>query len=363
MPDRPTGEGRMPERADWRRLIEQRRVRQHRDLLEFTRRLVILLAALVVVFVVGTVGYSLLEGPSIGYAATWTLDTVTTIGVIPQPHDTGGRVLQSLLELFGIGTLFYGLATVAEFFVSGQLNGLLSTRRTQRMIDAYKDHFIVCGYGRVGRQVVRDLRAAGVDFVVVDPNPARREPAAEDQVTLIEHSAAEDDVLVSAGIDRAAGVIACVDSDAENIFIALSARGLRSDVLIVARASREDAEQKLLRAGADRVISPYKTSGTEMARIALHPQVGGVVDVADFRIEEIAVPADSRGAGQAVNVVRGQAVIVALRRVGGGLEPQPSPQAVINAGDKVIAIGAPAAIEQLEAVFQPAGAGAGAVAP
>jgi voltage-gated potassium channel len=356
MPERPVGDGRMPERADWRRLIEQRRAREHRDLLAFTRRLLILLAALMAVFVAGTIGYAASEGTSIGYAATWTLDTVTTLGAIPAPTDTGGRVLQSLLELFGIGTLFYGLATVAEFFVSGQLNGLLSARRMQRMIDAYKDHFIVCGYGRVGRQVVHDLRAAGVDFVVVDPNPARREAAAEDGVTLIEHSPAEDDVLLSAGIERAAGVIACVDSDAENIFIALSARGLRANVLIVARASREDVEQKLLRAGANRVVSPYKTSGAEMARVALHPQVGGVVDVADFRIEEIDVPADSRGAGQAINDVRGQAVIVALRRVDGGFEPQPSPQAVINAGDKVFAIGAPAAIEQLEAVFQPTGA-------
>ncbi len=356
MAERPVFGERTPERADWRQLIEERRERQHRELRQFARRLAVLMAALLVVFVVGTVGYAASEGTSIGYAATWTLDTVTTLGVIAQPHDTGGRVLQSLLEIFGIGTLFYGLATVAEFFVSGQLSGLLSARRMQRMIDAYKDHFIVCGYGRVGRQVVRDLRAARVDFVVVDPNPARREPAAEDGVTLIEHSPAEDDVLLSAGIERAAGVIACVDSDAENMFIALSARGLREDVLIVARASREDAEQKLLRAGADRVISPYKTSGTEMARIALHPQVGGVVDVADFRIEEIEVPANCRGAGQAINDVRGQAVIVALRRVDGGLETQPSPEALINAGDKVIAIGAPDAIEQLESAFQPAGA-------
>ncbi|HWE33858.1 MAG TPA: potassium channel protein [Solirubrobacteraceae bacterium] len=356
MAERPMFDGQMPERAEWRRLIEQRRSRQHRDLLQFTRRLAILMSALLALGIAGTVGYAAIEGTSIGYAASWTLDTITTLGAIPAPTDTAGRVLQSLLELFGIGTLFYGLATVAEFFVSGQLSGLLSARRMQRMIDAYKDHYIVCGYGRVGRQVVRDLRAAGVDFVVVDPNPARRDPAAEDGVTLIEHSAAEDDVLLSAGVERAAGVIACVDSDAENIFIALSARGLRADVLIVARASREDAEQKLLRAGADRVISPYKTSGTEMARIALHPQVGGVVDVADFRIEEIEVPADCRGAGRTINEVRGQSVIVALRRVDGGLEPQPSPQAVINAGDKVIAIGAPAAIEQLEAAFQPAGA-------
>ena len=119
---------------------------------------------------------------------------------------------------------------------------------------------------------------------------------------------------MQAGIERARAVIACVDSDAENIFIALSARELRSDILIIARASAEDSEQKLIRAGADRVISPYKTTGSEMARIALHPQVGGAVEVADYRIEEIEVPASCAGVGKTIAEVRGQSVIVALRR-------------------------------------------------
>jgi voltage-gated potassium channel len=232
MAERPIFGGQLPERADLGRLLEWRRTRQHRELIAFTRRLSILMAALLAIFVAGSLGYAASEGTSIGYAAVWTLDTVTTLGTIPEPHDTGGRVLQSLLELFGIGTLFYGLATVAEFFVSGQLSGLLSARRMQRMIDAYKDHFIICGYGRVGRQVARDLRAARVDFVVVDPNPERREPAAEDGVALIEHSPAEDDVLLSAGIERAAGVIACVDSRTS------SSRSARASCARTCRSSR-----------------------------------------------------------------------------------------------------------------------------
>jgi voltage-gated potassium channel len=149
-------------------------------------------------------------------------------------------------------------------------------------------------------------------------------------------------------------VIACVDSDAENIFIALSARELRSDILIIARASAEDAEKKLLRAGADRVISPYKTSGSEMARVALHPQVAGAVTVADYRMEEIEVPAACEGVGRTIDDVRGQSVIVALRRPDGRLEPQPPPQTVINSGDMLVALGAPDALEQLEGIFQPA---------
>ncbi|MBV9837224.1 MAG: potassium channel protein [Solirubrobacterales bacterium] len=350
MPDREAGDGR--ESASQRRTLEQR-IRARRELRLFTRRLGILLTALVALIVAGSVAFSLAEHTSVAYGFFWTLDTITTLGSVKEPRDTAGRAVVVCLELFGIGTLFYGLATVAEFFVSGQLSGLLEERRTQRMIDSYSDHFIICGFGRVGRQVVRDLREAGARFVAIDHNPEHREEAQLLGVRYIESYAADDEVLLRAGIERARALIACVDSDAENIFIALTARELRSDILIIARASAEDAEKKLLRAGADRVISPYKTSGSEMARVALHPQVGGAVQVADYRLEEIDVSPGCEGVGKTIDQVRGESVIVALRRTDGRLEPQPAPHAVINAGDQVVAIGTPAALERLEAVFQP----------
>jgi voltage-gated potassium channel len=230
---------------------------------------------------------------------------------------------------------------------------LLAERRTQKMIDSYSDHYIVCGFGRVGRQVARDLRAAGTRVVVIDPNPENREPARVVDIPLIERDAADDEVLREAGIDRARGLIACVDSDAQNIFIALTARELRSDLVIIARASAEDAEKKLLRAGADRVISPYKTSGSEMARLVLRPQVGGTVQVADSRVEEIEVCEDCPGAGKTIGEVRGESLILALRRDGGELEPQPGPQTVVNPGDILVAIGSPHSLERLEGMFQP----------
>jgi voltage-gated potassium channel len=151
-------------------------------------------------------------------------------------------------------------------------------------------------------------------------------------------------------------VIACVDSDAENIFITLTARGLRDDILIIARASAEDSERKLLRAGADRVISPYKTSGSAMARVALHPQVAGAFELANYRIEEIEVPPDCAGVGRTIAQVRGPTVIVTLRRADGRLEPQPTPEARIEPGDMLVALGTPAALEQLEGTFQPTSA-------
>jgi voltage-gated potassium channel len=348
----------MPERSEIlaRRRAAQQRDRARRELRLFMRRLGFLLSALAVLIVGGTVGLSLLEHTSLGYGFGWTLDTMTTLGTIPDPHDTPGRILKVCLELFGIGTLFYGLATVAEFFVSGQLSGLLEERRTQKMIDSYTDHYIICGFGRVGRQVARDLRVAGATHVVIDQNPDNGEAARATGVSYIESEAADDEVLQQAGIDRARGVIACVDSDAENIFIALTARELRDDILIIARASAEDSEKKLLRAGADRVISPYKTSGSEMARVALHPQVGGALAVADYRMEEIEVSQSCEGVGRTVDDVRGGSIIVALRRPDGRLEPQPAPSTVIEAGAKLVALGTPDTLERLEGIFQPAGA-------
>jgi voltage-gated potassium channel len=253
------------------RVVLARRRQQRHELRQFGARLVVLLAALAAVMVAGAVAYSLDEHTSFGYGLYWTLDAVTTLGTLPAPTNTTGRLILVGLELLGIGTLFYGLATVAEFFVSGQFSTLMGLRRMQKMIDSYSQHYIVCGYGRVGRQVALDLLDHAAEIVVIDHNPMHREAATADGVAYIEGHASDDDVLTQAGIERAAAVIACVDSDAENIFIALSARELSSQVKVIARASAEDAERKLLRAGANEVISPYKISGTEMARLALAP--------------------------------------------------------------------------------------------
>jgi voltage-gated potassium channel len=338
---------------DGRHPTLEQRTRLRREARSFQRRLAILLIALAVVIVAGSVALSLVEHYSVGYGFVLALDTVTTLGSIQTPHDTAGRVVLVLLEILGIGTLFYGLVTVAEFFVSGQLTGRLQERRTQRMIDSYSDHVIVCGFGRVGRQVARDLERAGVAHVAIDSEHTNLEAAEVLGVPFIESYAADDEVLLGAGIRRARAVIACVDSDADNIFIALTARELAPEILIVARASAEDSEKKLRRAGADRVISPYKTSGAEMARVAIHPQVGGAVQVANYRLEEIEVPAACEGVGKTLDEVRGDAVIVAVRRTDGELVAQPEPGTVVAADDMLVAIGTPVALDRLEQAFQP----------
>ena len=323
---------------------------------DFLRRLRTLLIVLAAIVVLGTIGLVVTEGVGVWRGFIWTLDILATVGSIPAPETVGGQIVKVALIVLGVGTLFYGLVTVTEVFVSGHLAELLQERRAQKLIDATSDHYIICGFGRVGRQVARDLRAAGARYVVVDHNPEMRDHAQGIGVRFIEGEPSDDEVLRSAGVMRARGVIACVDSDADNIFITLTVRGMRPDVAIVARASEEAVEGKLLRAGATRVISPYKTSGSEMARLALNPQIRGALEVApEYRMEEIEVAPGSAGEGQAIGDVRGGAIIVGVRDVSGQFHPQPSVETVLHAGDVVMAMGTGRTMERLEELFAPAG--------
>jgi voltage-gated potassium channel len=338
-----------------RRESDRFRTATHRQLLLFARRLALLAAIVAGLLGLGTVGLVLAEGVGAWYAFRWALDTAATVGGFPQPHTLVGQIIHVLLIVLGVGTLFYGLATLTELIVGGQLADVLAARRTRRMIDSLTDHHIICSFGRVGRQVARDLRAARADSVVVDPRPENRELAQDVGVPFIEGDPANDAVLTQAGIERARSLIACADSDPQNIFITLTARELRADIPILARAALEDSEKKLKRAGADRVISPYKASGTEMARLALHPQLRGVVDVdTEYRLEKLVVGEDCEGARQMIGDVRGGAMIVGLRR-GSAFHPQPPTDTVLLPGDIINAMGTPTALERLESLFDTPG--------
>jgi len=333
------------------------RARAQAETLFLLRRLFWLAVVLAGLLVAGTVAFALVEGISPWRGFVSTLDTVATVGSLPEPRHLGGQVIRVLLIIFGVGTLFYALVTTTEVFVTGHLSGLLGERRMQKLINDLSEHYIVCGFGRVGRQVARDLTAAGARFVIVDERPENRSHLGDLRVGFIEASPSDDASLRAAGIERARGIVACVDSDAENIFIALTARELRPDITIIARASAEDSENKLRRAGADRIVSPYKTSGQAMARLVLHPQVTGVVEVAPaYRMEEIEVSAGCAGAGKRLDDVRGDAVVVALRRADGTSQFQPPGEVVLLAGDVLVAMGRRETLERLVGVFQPVSA-------
>ena len=324
----------------------------HRQLMTLTRRIAYVGAIVIVLLALGALALALSEKVGFWYAFRWALDTAATVGGFPQPRTTFAQIVQVALVVLGVGTLFYALAMVAELFVAGHLGDLLTLRRTQRMIDSLENHHIVCGFGRVGRQVAKDLQAAQADLVVIDSDPRNRQLAEGLGVAFIEGDAADDAVLAEAGIDRARSIVVCADSDANNVFITLTARELRSDVAIVARAAVEDTEKKLKRAGADRVISPYKSSGTEMARLALHRQLSGVFDVdAQYRMEEIEVSGSSAATGKTLGDIRGGSMIVGLRR-GAELQPHPPGETALLAGDVLVAIGPPSALERLEGLLE-----------
>jgi len=331
-----------------RRLPERFERATHRQLSIFARRLLTIAALAAALLALGAVGLSLSEHVNVWYAFRWALDTAATVGGFTQPRSTAGQVVQVALTVLGVGTLFYALATVTEFFVAGHLGDLLAVRRMQRMIDSLADHHIICGFGRVGRQVASDLQAARADFVVIDADERNRARAEGRGISFIAGDAAEDEVLIRAGIERARSIMACADSDADNVFITLTARELRADVVIVARAANEDTEKKLKRAGANRVISPYKASGTEMARLALHPQLSGVVDVnSEYRMEEIVLDEGCSAVGQTVGDIRGGSMIVGVRQ-GADFHPQPPADTQLGAGDVILALGTPTALERLE---------------
>jgi voltage-gated potassium channel len=318
------------------------------------RRLAALVLLVLGIQVAGSIAYSLTEGVSLWQGFLFTLDTVATVGSDPTPPDLPGQIVKILLIVLGVGTLFYALVTVTEFFVAGHLGEILEERRTVKKIEDFSGHHLICGFGRVGRQAARDLRASDVTFAVIDEREDNKELADQMGAPFLLGRPSDDEMLKAAGIERAVAVLACVDSDAENIFICLTARELRSDITIVARASVEDSEKKLLRAGADRVISPYKSSGAEMARLALHPQVTGVVDVApEYRMEEIDVSEGCEALGKRIGDVRGTTSIAAVRTSDGKVHPQPPPDTVLNVGDVVVAMGTVEALNQLEKLFVP----------
>jgi voltage-gated potassium channel len=273
MPDRrltiPGAVGRLQTRA----ALTPRLAAARHELRRFIRRLALLIAAITVLILVGAAALSAFEDVSYWTGVNWAFDTVATVGSIPHPDTVGGELTKIVLISLGVGTMFFVLVTLAELFVAGDLSGLLETWRMQTKIAQLQDHYLICGFGRVGRQVARDFEKAGVPFVVIDDNPAPdvREAVEEMNVLHVDGKGHDDGVLLEAGIERARGMVTCIDSDAENIFATLTARQVRPELHIVARAAEEASEAKLIAAGADEVVSPYKTSGRAMAQLALEP--------------------------------------------------------------------------------------------
>ena len=313
-----------------------------------------------IVTAVGTAGYMVVEGWSPWDAFYMTIISVTTVGY-REVHATSfaGQVWTVFVLLAGVSTLFYTASVVMAEIVEGGLRKGLESRRFNRMLEQLKDHFIICGYGRIGGVIADEFQRQGIPYVVVDRDPDRVHAVIARGGMAVEADASREDVLRRIGIDRARGLIAAVGTDAENVYTVLTARVLRPDLFIIARIESEDAEPKLKRAGADRVLSPYQLGGVQMAATALRPAVVDFMRLAtsserlDLAAEQIEVKANSRFVGASIRDANLRqdfgVIVVAIKRAAGHMEFNPAPEAIIGANDQLVVLGHPDQLKALEA--------------
>jgi voltage-gated potassium channel len=329
---------------------------------EAWHRLRFAVAALLGILVLGTAGY-VAFGFSLLDALYQTVTTVSTVGFEEvHPLSTGGRLFTIALILVGVGTVLYAFTLVLEAVVEGQIQELLGRKRMERQIARMSGHVIVCGYGRVGRNLAHFVVAAGEDVVVIE-NESERASTAEERVHVVRGDATSDEVLQEAGIDRARVLVTALNTDADNLFVTLTARSRRQDLFIVARARIESSESKLAQAGADRVVNPQGIGGARMAAFVLQPHVAEFLDVVmhdgslEFRLAEVSLPPGSPLAGRSLRDAHIRdstgALILALRDAGGRFTTNPSPETVLVAGQILIAIGTEQQLSGLATAARP----------
>jgi len=305
--------------------------------------------------VIGAVGYVLLASWSIGDALYMTVITLTTVG-FREVRELDGvtRTWTMIVAIGGVGLIFGSVGIVAEYLVSEVTSGRREARRMARAVEELRDHYILCGYGRVGSTVARELEHGGQRVVVVDVHPESLARAVRDGHLAVEGDATENATLMAAGVERARGLITTIDSDAHNVYVILSARALNRRLFVVGRANAAGSEAKLTQAGADRVVSPYAMAGRRLAELALRPRVVDFIDAAlshgelAFSMEEVLVAAGGRLDGASVGDLREQNVFV-LAVVRGEREYEANPPADrrLAAGETLIVSGSAAQLETL----------------
>ncbi len=316
---------------------------------------------LVIIIAAGVIGYVVIEGWSFIDAIYMTIITITTVGYAEvHPLTTTGRIFSLFLIAGGVGGALYALSGIAGYILEGHLGTTWGRRRMERNIAKLKRHFILCGYGRVGREIAHIFTEEGVPFVVIDKDRESIATAEKDGYLYVFGDATSDEVLKEAGIEQARGLVAALGSDAESVYITLSARGLRPDLFIEARASSSMAGAKLKKAGADRIISPYSLGARRMAQLALRPTVVDFIDTVIYRrgrelqMENIAVGSDSALAGLTVEETRRRtkAAILAISKKGGKLVANPPGEETIESGDRLITLGTKQQLAALEKICE-----------
>ena len=315
---------------------------------------------LVMILCIGTSGYMLIENGSFIDSLFMSVITITTVGygeVIPL--SPMGKYFTICLILVGVGFVLYLVGEVTESMVEGGLRKIMGRNNMEKRVAALKDHYIVCGFGRIGKVICKNLKESKLPFVVVESDTQEVQKIDELGYLALPGSASSDEMLLKAGIKQAKGLIAVVSSDAENVYIILSARGLNPNLFIMARSSgTEGAETKLLRAGANKVVSPYSIGAHRMAQLVVRPTVVDFLDLTvsggelGLRLEELRVSEHSALAGKRLmdSGLRKEydLIVVAIKREEGEMHFNPKPQTLILAGDILVVLGEHEHISALE---------------
>jgi len=324
------------------------------------QRLGVVLTLFLIIIVAGAAGYVWIESWPWLDAIYMSTITVTTVGFSEtHPLSAAGQMFTIVLVTLGVGAFTYTFSSLAQYLISGELQGVLAQRRMKRQTERLKDHYIVCGYGRVGREVVHEFQRERKSMVIIDHD--ERAILEAQQLTgclILQGDAGEDEVLHEAGIKRAKGLVAAADTDATNVMIALSARAINAELFTVARANSEINRAKLSRAGADRIISPAIIGGRSMAQMALRPNVVEFLDVVardktvEYWIEDLTVTAGSMLDGTTVgetDIRKTTGVtLLTIRRREDQRIVLPTPETQLRAGDMVMAFGTREQLEQLQ---------------
>jgi voltage-gated potassium channel len=321
---------------------------------------------LIVVVCGGTAGFVVIEGWHVFDAFYMTITTVTTVGYGEiHPLSRAGRIFNSGVIILGVATVLYTFSFLMARLIEGDLQARWARRRRERMLDDLTNHFIICGFGRIGQIVAREFTRQAVPFVIIERDLERMQAAIDLGYLAVEADASSEDVLRRLGIGRARGFIAAVSTDADNVFAILTARLLRPDLFIIGRAETEDAKAKLVRAGADRVLSPYQIGGLQLAQTALRPAVVDFVQLAtssdnlDLNMEQVQIAQGAALAGRSILEAnlrqRFGVVVVGIQRASGNMEFNPSPESVMGVGDYLVVLGQARNLRELEAAARQAG--------
>ncbi len=317
------------------------------------------LAGLLALLVYGTVGFVVIEGYSVLEGIFMTLITVTTVGY-EEVHqlDAAGELFTISVIVFGVIGFLYTFGVLVEAISSGTYREFRRVRRLEATVSGLRDHVIVCGFGRTGRQVIKELDALSQSYVVVEMNESPMVDLLRDNHPYVPGDATADDILKAAGIDHARALVCAVDTDERAIYIVLTARSLNPDLYIVARSSYVEAHAKLRRAGADRVVSPYLLSGERLAALAMQPAVVDALDMvrsgvaATMRIEEMVVAPGSKTL-HAAELRTAGATLLALGHDDGSLVVGPIDSEVVHANDIVVAMGTREQLNTLASMLRP----------